>query len=93
MELKLFTLPTCPLCPILKVAAEEVAEKLNIGFREVNMTTKDGLDESAIHEIMSAPTILVDNEVIVRGQFISKEKLEQEVKLRLEKWRTKASSA
>jgi glutaredoxin len=89
MELKLFTLPTCSMCPVVKAIAREVAEKLNIDFREINMATKDGLDESALHQIMSAPTILVDEEVIVRGQFISKERLEQEVKLRLEKWKAR----
>lgn len=93
MELKLFTLPTCSMCPAVKAIAKEVAEKLNIDFREVNMATKDGLNESTLHQIMSAPTILVDEEVIVRGQFISKEMLEQEVRLRLEKWKARSGSS
>jgi len=90
IELRLFTLPTCPVCPAVRATAKEVAEKLNLDFREVNMATEDGLIESAPYQIMSAPTILVDEEVIIRGKFISKEKLEQEVKTRLEKWKARA---
>jgi glutaredoxin len=89
MELRLFTLPTCSLCPVVKAAAKEVAEKLKMDFREVNMATKDGMTESAAYQIMSAPTILVDDEVIIRGKFISKERLEQEVSKRLEKWKAR----
>jgi hypothetical protein len=40
---------------------------------------------------MSVPSIAIDNEVIVRGSLISKERLEDEVKKGLE-WMAKASS-
>ena len=92
MELRLFTLPTCPLCPAVKVAAIEVAKKLEIAFREVNMAGKEGLSESVSCQVMCAPTIMVDDEIVVRGQFISKEKLEEEVKTRLQKWKTRVEA-
>lgn len=90
MEIRLFALPACPACPALKAIAAEVARKLEISFREVNMASKEGLDESIRCQVMCAPTIMVNDEVIVRGQFISAEKLEKEVRTRLEKWRERA---
>ncbi len=92
MELKVFTLPTCPTCPVAKVVASEVAQKLGIVYREVNMATKEGLDEGLAHEIISTPSIVIDKEVIVRGRLISREKLEEEVRTRLEKWKARAGS-
>jgi glutaredoxin len=92
MELKVFTLPTCPTCPIAKLVVSEVAQKLGIAYREVNMATKEGLDEGLTHEIISTPSIVIDKEVIVRGRLISREKLEEEVKTRLEKWKARAGS-
>ena len=87
MELKIFTLPTCPTCPIAKSIASEVAQKLGISFREVNMATDEGLSEGLSHDIMSAPSIVIDKEVLTRGRLISKEKLEEEIRVRIEKWK------
>jgi len=92
MELKVFTLPTCPGCPVAKIIASEVAQKFGIFFREVNMATEEGLSEGLSYDIRSAPSIAVGEEVIVRGRVISKERLEEEVMKRLEKWKARASS-
>lgn len=91
MELKVFTLPTCSVCPVAKTIASEVAREFGIGYREVNMATKDGLDEGVAFEVLSAPTIAIDDEVIVRGRLVPKEKLAEEVKKRVERWRERAS--
>ncbi|MGQ9506428.1 MAG: thioredoxin family protein [Candidatus Bathycorpusculaceae bacterium] len=91
MELKVFTLPTCAVCPTAKVVAREVAEKFGLSFREVNMATEDGLKEGLALEILGAPSIALDDEVIVRGHLISRERLEEEVAKRIEKWRRRAS--
>jgi len=90
MELKVFTLPTCPSCPMAKMIASEVAQKFGVTFREVNMATEEGLNEGLTYEIRSAPSIVIDQDVIVRGRLISKEKLEEEVKKRIEKWKGRA---
>jgi len=50
------------------------------------------LEEGLAYEIMSAPSIALNDEVIVRGRLISKERLEEEVRKRLEKWRIRASA-
>ena len=92
MELKVFTLPTCSGCPVAKTIALEVAQKHSVAYRVVDMTTKEGLDEGLACKVMSAPSIAIDEDVIVRGHLISKEKLDEEVKKRLKKWKTRASS-
>jgi glutaredoxin len=90
LELKVFTLPTCSSCKVVKQIALEVARKLGLTYREINMNTKEGLEEGAAHQVMSVPGIVLGSEVIVVGRLLSKEKLEEEVRRRLEKWRAKA---
>ena len=92
MELKVFTLPTCSGCPVAKMIAFEVAQKYGVACRVVDMATKEGLDEGLAYQVMSAPSIAIDKDVVVRGHLVSKEKLEEEVKKRLVKWKTRASS-
>ncbi|MGQ9538954.1 MAG: thioredoxin family protein [Candidatus Bathycorpusculaceae bacterium] len=90
-ELKVFTLPACSVCPVAKQIAFEIAVKFGLACREVNLNTKEGLEEGLTYQIMSAPSIALNDEVIVRGHLISREKLEEEVRKRLEKWRARAS--
>lgn len=91
LELKVFTLPTCSICPAAKQIALEVAKKFGLAYREVDMTTGEGAAEGLAYQIMSAPSIALNDEVIVRGRIISRERLEEEVRKRLEKWRVRAS--
>jgi hypothetical protein len=76
VELKVFTLPGCS----------------GIAYREVDLATQDGLSEGLSYDIMSTPSIVINNDVIVRGRLVSKEKLREEVKTRLEKWKARTSS-
>jgi len=92
LELKVFTLPTCSGCPVAKIIAFEVAKKYGVDCRVLDMATKEGLDEGLACQVMSAPSIAIDEDIIVRGHLISKEKLEEEVKRRLDKWKTRSSS-
>ena len=91
MELKVFTLPSCSSCPLAKAIASEVARKFNMVYKEVNMATSEGLNEGKTYDILSTPSIAVDSEVIVRGGLISKQRLEEEVRKRIEKWSERAS--
>lgn len=90
MELKVFTMPACPVCPLAKTIASEVAHELGITYREVNMASKQGMDEGLAFNVMSAPSIALDNDVIVRGSVLPKDKLSEEVKKRLENWKVRA---
>ncbi len=92
MELRVFTLPTCSACPVAKMIAFEVAQKYGVACRVVDMATEEGLSEGLAYRIMSAPSIAIDEEVVVRGRLISKEKLEEEVRERLEKRGEQVSS-
>ena len=83
MELKVFTLPSCPTCPVAKTIVSEVAQELGVLYREINMATQEGLREGLGYDISGAPTIVIDNEVLVRGRLVSKDKLKEEVKKRL----------
>ncbi|MCD6445485.1 thioredoxin family protein [Candidatus Bathyarchaeota archaeon] len=85
MELKVFTLPTCSGCSVAKLMASEIARKYGISFRVIDMGEEEGLKEGLAYQVMSAPTIAIDDEIIVRGHLISKERLEEEVKKRLKK--------
>jgi len=85
VELKVFTLPTCPSCPMAKVIASEVAQRFRIAFRVVDMATEEGMNEGLAYDVRSSPSIVLGEEVIVRGRLISKEKLEEEVKKRIGK--------
>jgi len=91
LELKVFTLPSCSVCPIAKQIASEVAQKFGLVYKEVNMNTVEGLDEGMSYQIMGAPSIVFNDEVIVRGRLVSRERLEEEVQKRLEKWRVRAA--
>ena len=91
LELKVFTLPTCSVCPVAKTIASEVAEEFGIDYREVNMATKDGFDEGVAFDILSTPSIAIDDDVIAKGRLVSKEKLVEEVKKRVERWRERVS--
>jgi len=83
MELKVFTLPSCPTCPVAKTIAAEVAKELGILYREIDMATQDGLKEGLSLNIVGTPSIVINSEVVVRGRLISKEKLKEEVEKRL----------
>ncbi|MEM2947191.1 MAG: thioredoxin family protein [Candidatus Bathyarchaeia archaeon] len=92
LELKVFTMPTCSSCPTAKQIALEVAKKLGLSYREVDMNTNEGLAEGLTLQIMGTPSIALGDEVIVAGRLITKERLEEEVRRRLERWRARASS-
>lgn len=83
MELKVFTLPTCSGCSVAKEIALAVAQKYGVTYRVVDLATKEGSDEGLTYQVMSAPSIAIDKEVIARGRLMRKEKLEEEVKKRL----------
>jgi glutaredoxin len=92
LELKVFTLPSCSICSLAKRIASEVAQKFGLAYKEVNMGTREGLEEAQPHQIMSVPSIVLKDEVLVRGRLISKEQLEEEVQKRLERWRARAKA-
>lgn len=74
---------TCPNCPAAKQLAKDVAGKFNVAYKEVDISTPDGEIEGLMYQIMSTPSIAIDDDVIARGKLISQEELEGEVRKRL----------
>ncbi len=85
MELKVFTLPTCKDCPAAKRVSQEIAEKYGLKYTEIDISTPDGQLEGLMHQIMSTPSIAIDSEIIARGNLLSREELEAEVRKRMSK--------
>ena len=83
VKLKVFTLPTCKNCPTAKKIAQEIAGKYGLEFLEVDISTSDGELEGLMYQIMSTPSIAIDYEVISRGNILSREELDAEVRKRL----------
>ena len=85
MDLKVFTLPKCVNCPAAKKISQDIAQKFGLNYREVDISTPEGQLDGLMHQIMSTPSIAIDNEIIARGKLLSKEELEAEVRKRLDK--------
>jgi len=85
MELKVFTLPTCKNCPAAKNISQEIAKKYGLKYTEVDISTSEGQIDGLMYQIMSTPSIAIDDEVITRGKLLSREKLETEVRKRFSK--------
>jgi len=83
LELKIFTLKTCPNCPQAKKIVKEVAEEFNLKITEIDMETPEGQIEGLMYQIMSTPSIAIDNDVVARGKLISKKELIDEVRKKL----------
>lgn len=85
MELKVFTLPTCKNCPAAKQISQEIASKYELKYTEVDIGTPDGQLDGLMHQVMSTPSIAIDDDVVARGKLLSREELEVEVRKRLGK--------
>ena len=83
MELKVFTLPTCSICPLAEKIILKVGDEYQIACRIVDMATEEGLREGLAHQIASVPSIAIDEDIIARGLLVSGDQLKREVQRRL----------
>ena len=74
----IFTMPSCPKCPEAKKTAEEVAKKLGINFRVVDI--KEDPYEGLMYQVMETPSIAVNDETIFFAEVPDRKTLEKEVK-------------
>ena len=84
LTVRVFTLKNCPRCPNAKRIAQKVAEKLGVEYVEIDLETPEGQIEGLMNQVMSTPSIALDEDVIARGRVLSELELENEVKKRLE---------
>lgn len=78
MRLIIYTTKTCIKCPSAKKIAKEVAKELKLKYEEKDMETC-ALDALQL-QIASTPSIVLDDEVLFRGDVPSKEELVKEIK-------------
>lgn len=84
LTVKVFTLKNCPRCPNAKRIAQKVAERLGVGYVEIDLETPEGQIEGLMNQVMSTPSIALGEDVIARGRVLSELELEKEIKKRLE---------
>ena len=63
-----------------KRISKEIADKYGLKYTEVDISTSEGQLEGLMYQIMSTPSILIDEEVVARGKLPSREKLETEIR-------------
>ena len=83
MELKVFVMERCPKCPKAKEIAKRVAAKYGLKYVEIRLDTPEGEIEGLMHNVVSAPSIALGDEVLVRGELLPEDVLEAEVRRRL----------
>jgi len=83
LELKVFVMANCPKCPKAKEMARRLAEKYGLKYVEVRLDTPEGQIEGLMYNVLSAPSIAVGDEVLVRGDLVPEEELERELLRRL----------
>lgn len=77
MKLQVYYGKQCPKCPAAKKVCKEVAKEKGIEYEEVNI--EEHMIEALQKQIASTPSIVLDGEVISRGEIPTKEQLEKEV--------------
>lgn len=61
MRITLFTKDNCPKCPQAKHLLEELHRERDVDVREVNISTTEGMFEAVRYNLMSTPSIILQN--------------------------------
>jgi len=68
---KLFTLPSCPLCYQAKQLAKTLLNKHGVSVETYDMSTPEGLADGLFYEVMSTPLFLVVEDLDESDQVIA----------------------
>ncbi len=60
-SIKIFTKTKCPRCPALKEIGRELREK-GISVFNYDLDTADGLAEASFYSVLSAPSLIIEDE-------------------------------
>jgi glutaredoxin len=77
MKIIVYTTETCPKCPKVKELCREIAQEHNLEYLEKDIA--DNLIEALQNQVATAPSVMIDGEVICRSRIPSKEELVTEV--------------
>ncbi|MCW1296149.1 MAG: thioredoxin family protein [Candidatus Parvarchaeota archaeon] len=76
--IKLFTSKKCPNCPIAKKIVEKVAKEMKVKVLEIDITKEP--EEALMHQVVSTPSIAINDETIFFGEIPKEEKLKEEIR-------------
>ena len=77
MKLTVYTLKNCPRCPAAKELCSKIAKERNLNYEEIDI--QDNIIEAFSRQIVSAPSIEINEDVVFRGQLPTKEELLNEI--------------
>ncbi|RLE39197.1 thioredoxin family protein [Candidatus Woesearchaeota archaeon] len=72
----------CPKCPVAKEICSVVAKEQDIECSEVRMDEDDNRYDAYSLQIVSAPSIVINDDVVFRGVVPSREELLNEINKR-----------
>lgn len=80
MKIQVYYGKKCPKCPAAKKVCQEVAKEKGLKYEEIDI--EEHMIEALQKQIASTPSIVLDDEVIFRGEIPTKEELLKEVNKR-----------
>jgi glutaredoxin len=83
MALTVYYSKNCPKCPKAKKVCEEAAQEQKLDYEEKDI--EEHMIESLQLQLASTPSIVLDGEVLFRGEAPSKEELIKEIEKRYTK--------
>jgi glutaredoxin len=80
MKILVYYGKNCPKCPAAKKVCQQVAKEKKLQYEEVDI--EEHMIEALQMQIASTPSIVLDDEVLFRGEIPTKEELVKEVEKR-----------
>lgn len=77
MKIQVFTGKKCPKCPAAKQVCQKVAKEKKLEYEELDI--EEHMLDALQLQIASTPSIVIDDDVVFRGDVPSKEDLEKAV--------------
>lgn len=67
VKLEVYTSKTCPYCPMAVAAAEDAVKELGDAVEYEHLDVDENMDKVRKYQIMSVPTVVIDDEVAFIG--------------------------
>ncbi len=67
VKLEVYTSKTCPYCPMAEEAAQAAVKELGDVVEYEHLDVDENMDKVRQHQIMSVPTVVIDDEVAFIG--------------------------
>jgi glutaredoxin len=80
MKIQVYYGKNCSKCPAAKKVCQQVAKEKKLQYEEVDI--EEHMIEALQMQIASTPSIVLDDEVLFRGEIPTKEELVKEVEKR-----------